>query len=206
MGTVSFTDNLFGQTRNRVFALLFAHPEQDFYVREIVGAVGSGVGSVQRELAFLYESGLLIRSRRGNQIFYRINVKHPLYPELSQIVRKTSGAEVLLRDALGKLASRVTFAAIFGSYAARQEKPNSDIDVLVVGGVEFGEVVEAFAETQRSLGREINPVVYGNAEFARKLKAGNHFLKTVVNGPMVFLWGDERELERVVRTRLDRSA
>lgn len=206
MGTEPFVTKLFGRTRSRIFAILFTHPERDFYVREIVSTVGLGSGSVQRDLEFLFRSDLISRSKRGNQVYYRVNREHPLYPELSQIVRKTSGAEFLLREALAKFGSRVSMAMIFGSFAAQQERANSDIDLLVVGSVGFGEVVEMLSPVQASLGREVNPVVYDEAEFSRKLKAGNHFLKTIMAKPLIYLWGDKGEFERLGRARLDRSA
>jgi predicted nucleotidyltransferase len=185
---------------------LFGHPERDYYVRELIATVGAGAGATQRELAFLCGCEIVLRSRRGNQVLYRVNPKHPLYPELSGIVRKTWGAEVVLRNALAKIAPVVTYAAIFGSYARGEERPGSDLDLLVIGKAEFGEVVEVLSSAQRSLGREVNPVVYDQGEFLRKLKAGNHFLRTVAKAPLIFLVGEKREFARMVRSRLDRTA
>ena len=206
MGTLAFSEELFGKTRSRILALLFADPDHQFYVREIVNEVASGSGSAQRELAFLERSQLIMRSRRGNQVLYQVNLQHPLYAEIAGLLRKTAGVESALLRALQALGPRVELAAIFGSYAAGNDRPDSDLDVMVIGSATFGEVVEALSETRQGLGREVNPVVYDKAEFSRKIRDGNHFLKTVLSKPLIFLIGDKRELERMGRTRLDRSA
>ncbi len=44
---------LFGRTRQRVLAWLYGHPDEAFYLREIVRQTGSAQGAVQRELAAL---------------------------------------------------------------------------------------------------------------------------------------------------------
>jgi hypothetical protein len=41
---------LFGSVRREVLALLLGHPDERFYFRELLRAVGGGSGAVQREL------------------------------------------------------------------------------------------------------------------------------------------------------------
>jgi hypothetical protein len=62
----------------------------------------------------------------------------------------------------------------------RSLRAPSDVDLLVIGEVPFGDVVSALAAAQSSLGREINPVVYSAKEFRSKLRARHHFLTTVM--------------------------
>lgn len=52
---------------------------------------------------------------------------------------------------------------------------NSDIDLIVLGSLPFGEIVSALAATQRMLAREINRTVFPVPESQSKLEAGNHF-------------------------------
>ena len=86
--------------------------------------------------------------------------------------------------------------------ARGQQNIRSDADVLVVGDVEFREVVAAMAEAQSQLGREVNPTVYGVDEFRAKIAARHHFLQSVLKKEKVFLIGDQRELERLATERL----
>ena len=86
--------------------------------------------------------------------------------------------------------------------ARAEQNAASDVDLLVVGDVSFGEVVAALAEAQSRLGREVNPTVYGPDEFRAKIAARHHFLQGVLKNEKIFLVGDQRELERLATERL----
>ncbi|MCX5810940.1 MAG: hypothetical protein NT178_00105 [Proteobacteria bacterium] len=73
-------------------------------------------------------------------------------------------------------------------------KEGSDVDVLIIGGVTFGETVNTFQEAQNIIGREINPTVYPVGEIRSKIAENKHFLKSVLNGPMIFLVGDKNDV------------
>lgn len=47
------------------------------------------------------------------------------------------------------------------------------------------------------LGRDINPAVYSPAEFREKRKAGNPFLRRVLDRPRLFVVGDSHELDTI---------
>jgi hypothetical protein len=97
---LGLADALFGRVRQRVLGLLFGHPERSYYANEIIGWVGSGSGSVQRELARLEASGLVTVTPRGRQKHFKANRGAPIFPELRGIVLKTSGLADVLRTAL----------------------------------------------------------------------------------------------------------
>ncbi len=206
MSTVPENDSLsvtlFGKTRRAVLSLLYGHADEAFYVRQITRVAGVGVGAVQRELEQLLNAGIVIRMIRGRQVYYQANPDCPVFLELKNLVLKTAGAATVIRSALVPLADRIRVAFIFGSLAAGRERKGSDVDVLVVGEVTFGQVVSSIHEAQTTLHREINPTVYPPEEFQSKVAAGHHFLKSVLRGPLVFLIGDERDLGRLVKERV----
>jgi uncharacterized protein len=196
-------DVLFGKGRGALLALLYGHPDQSYYYRQITRQLsGISVGTLQRELETLSYLGLVDRTTVGKQVFYRANQNHPVFPELRALVAKTVGAIHVLREALAPIADRIAIALIYGSLARREEKAESDIDLLIVGSVTLEDVLGSVAELEQSLGRSINPTVYTLAEFKAKLARGNHFLNSIVRGEKIFLIGDERELRKVGRIRL----
>jgi predicted nucleotidyltransferase len=206
MDTTSPNDSLsaalFGKTRRAVLSLLYSHADEAFYLRQLARAAGVGLGAVQREVKRLSEAGILQRTGRGQLVYYQANPQRPLFAELRSLVVKTSGVGDVLRSALTPLSSRVRVAFIYGSVARGAERRDSDVDVMVVGDVTFGEVVSALRPAQETLGREINPTVYPPGEFRSKLRANHHFLKSVVRGTRLFLIGDECELASVAGKRL----
>jgi predicted nucleotidyltransferase len=187
--------------------LVFGHPDERFYQRRVIQAVGLGSGTVQRDLDRLSRSGVLTRSVEGRQVYFQANRQCPVFEELRGIVRKTFGAAQALKAALSPMADRIRVAFIFGSVATGTETSLSDVDVMVVGDkLSLTDVVSAIAEAQREIGREINPSVYPTEEFCRKLAEGQHFVSRVVAGEKIFLIGDEHELTGLAQIRVAQGA
>lgn len=189
---------LFGKTRREVLDLLFGQPDRDFYVREIIAHLDLGRGSVQRELSRMTEAGLLVRTTRGNQVYYQANRQSPVFKELVSFIIKTTGVAGAVREALAPLSGKLAAALIFGSFAEGGSRAASDVDVMVIGDITFKEVSTALTPAQGKLGREINPTVYSVSEFKRKVKSKQHFLIAVMEGPKIMVLGDEDELRAMV--------
>lgn len=105
--------------------------------------------------------------------------------------------------ALEPIANRIKVAFIFGSVASGTERSESDLDLMVVANaVTLSDLIPAVRETERELGREVNPSVCTPKEFSRKLGERQDFLSNVVEGPKLFLIGDEHELGGLAKVRL----
>lgn len=192
---------LFGSTRREVLALLLGRPDERFYLREIVRAVGGGMGAVQRELKQLVEAGLVERDARGHQVYFWANRDAAIFPELRAIIEKTAGTVDVLRASLATLISqgRVELAFVYGSVASGKKTARSDVDLLVVGNVSVVAMVPPLRAAEARLGREVNPTVYPAKEFRDKVKRGTPFLKPVLAGPKFFVAGNDRVLSRLAR-------
>jgi len=190
---------LFGKTRQAVLALLYSRADTSFYTKQILDAIKTGRGTVQRELKNLTDTGIIIREVQGRQVYYRANEKCPIFNELKSIVRKTFGVADVLRQCLAPKADIVQLAFIFGSVARSADDRRSDIDLIVVGRISFGDVVSLLSPAEEKLGREVNAVVYPVAEFKKKVKEDHHFVKTALEDEKIFLIGDEEELRRLAK-------
>jgi predicted nucleotidyltransferase len=205
--TSSIASALFGQTRRKVLALLFGHPEESFYLREIVRAVGGGTGAVQRELEQLTSAGLILRKADGRQIYFTANPDSPVFEEVRNLVTKTIGVHEVMRLALADFAERrlILSAFIYGSAATGKDRPESDVDLMIVGDLTLSALLSVLRPAQDRLGREINPTIYPVEELRHKLAGGNHFLKAVLSRPKIMLVGNENELAELAGQRLDRG-
>lgn len=189
--------SLFGRTRSALLSMFYGHSEESFYLRQLARTVGSGHGALQRELKHLTELGLLLRKTQGNQVLYRANPQSPIFPELKSLLAKTVGVHDIIRSALAPLGAEVQVAFVYGSVARQTEQPGSDVDLMVLGSVSFGEVVSALSSAQKALGREVNPTVFPVSEFRSKLAGGNHFLRSVIKEKKLFVLGNEHELAKL---------
>ena len=189
-GDSTLADALFTLSQQRVLALLFGQPDRAFFVTEIIALAGCGRGAVQRELARLARSGLVIRSQVGNRKYYQANHDAPVFDEICGIVRKTVGVEVSIRGALDLLADRLTLAVLFGSIARGTDSAASDFDVLLVSdALTLEAVYGVLAPVEELLGRRVNPTLYTSEEFRRRRVDGSGFVTRVLDAPHVVLMG-----------------
>jgi predicted nucleotidyltransferase len=142
-----------------------------------------------RELDRLADAGILLRQPVGNQVQYQANGRCPIYDDVRNILKKTTGVADVLRVSLEPLVAGIRAAFVYGSVARGDERGGSDLDVMIVGKVKFADVVIALTPTAEALRREINPNVYPPAEFAAKLADGEPFLQRVMAGRKIFLIG-----------------
>jgi len=98
--TGALSNVLFSGSRRSILALLYGHPDEQFYLREIARRAGTGIGATQRELRQLSEAGLIQDVRRGRQVYYQANRKNPIFVELKSILAKTSGIRDILHEAV----------------------------------------------------------------------------------------------------------
>lgn len=195
----SLSSTLFPGYRRRVLGLLLLHPEEALHGREIARRTGLPPGTLTRELKRLADVGLLNCERRGNQLAYSANRQSPIFEELAGILRKTSGLADVVAEALEPLTDSIDVAFIFGSVARGTETQGSDVDLMIIGSVDFGMVVDALHLAQRQLSRDINPKVFTPRDWRNRLQGRDSFLREVVASKKLFLIGGENALEELGR-------
>jgi predicted nucleotidyltransferase len=192
---LSVSELLFpNQYRRKVLALLMLNPHRWLHLRELARLTDSSPGTLKKELDALTSVGLLKFQKVGNQTQFSANTEHPVFPELSALVRKTTGLRDVLALALAPLASQIEVAFVFGSLAKATEGPQSDVDLLLIGDVTFGQVANAVYDAQLLLAREINPKVMNRVEWSDKKNAQNVFVQELMDKPKIFIVGSEHEL------------
>jgi uncharacterized protein len=192
-------DLLGSRLRAKVLGWLFTHADESFFVRQLTAILDLDSANLSRELARLEKMGLLVSTTSGKQKYYQANQKSPIFNELHSIMVKTAGMADVLRSALNPASKQIKVAFVFGSLASRTEDRSSDIDVMIIGDISFGDVVDLFSPAEKTLGREVNSVVYPLEEYQKKVKNDHHFVKTVIEGEKIFLVGDDSELNRLVK-------
>ena len=183
---------LFGKTRRRVLGLLFGHPDESFYVRDIVRRSGAAQGAIARELDALMGAGLLWRREDGRNVYYQANKQAPVFPELERLVAKTIALGDAVREALAPLAARVEYA-VLGLGTRGPSKSDRAVDLLVIGDVRPAEVAAALAATKPA----VHPKVYSMAEFRTKVAGNPLFFWGLFQAPPVFVIGEPPAFRRL---------
>lgn len=195
---------LLGRTREAVIGLLFTGPTMGLHVREIARRTGFSAPTVARELRMLEAVGVVTSEAIGRQVSYRANPACAIYPELQSIAVKTWGLRGRVGTAISSLEG-IAAAFIYGSFAAGQAHPTSDVDVIVIGTVDYAVLSEAMSRVSRDVGRSVNAKLYRTGEWSRKLAENNSFLTAVTSGPKLFLVGNEEVLGAIGESRTARG-
>lgn len=185
---------LFKEYRRRVLSLLLLHPEKSYHVREIARLTGTLAGTLHKELSKLAEVGLLHKLEQGNQVLYQANRQSLIFEELSSILRKTSGIADVLTNALEPHLQKINLALVFGSVASGKATADSDVDLLIVGDLNFADAIKTLYPVQNVLGREINPKIYSLAEWQSAKQKKSEFIQELVTKPVINIIGDKDEL------------
>lgn len=180
--------------RAEIFRNLFGVEKQSLHLREIERRTGFAVGTVQQEIKKLLRLDIITRIKDGNRSYYKANTNHPLYPEIRNLVLKTNGLADLLKQALSA-ELKIKIAFVFGSFARKEEKAASDIDLMVIGDIGLRKLTGLLMDVSEKLGREINPYRLTESEFIKRKREKDHFLQEVLASPKIFITGTEDELE-----------
>lgn len=188
-GSPNLLPLLRSETQARLLEAVILHPERSYTVPELAGKLGVTDMSVRRELDRMLDAAIVERDRIGRQGIYRASTGSPLYEPLRALMERSVGLEALLRDALADFPG-IDAAVIYGSWAREQVDAESDIDVLVVGDVDYGSLMARLLDIQERSGREINVVTMRPDELRRRRAEGSGFVRDIVASPIKPLVGE----------------
>lgn len=191
------TELLSSRARAEIFRLLFGRMGEELHVREIERRSGLNDSTLRQELRKLVRLDLLQSRRDSNRVYYRAKTENPLYPEIRNLVLKTSGLSDVMKSAL--IDTRIQMAFVFGSIACGEEKAGSDVDLMVIGQLGLRDLSRLLSGIGEKIGREVNPYVLREEEFRKRIRAKDHFVSSVMEAPKIFIIGSQRELEAMGR-------
>jgi predicted nucleotidyltransferase len=178
----------------RLLALLLLQPERTWTLQELADVLGAPQSSVHRELSRAEAAGIISRDAAARPHHFRAATDEPLYEALAALLRRSVGVEEQLRAALDR--SDVLAGVIYGSWAGGTRRPDSDIDVLVVGDTDLRELRRRVRPVGKAAGRTVDLTVLAADEFRRLLADRSSFARRVLEGPTTPLVGDLASIAR----------
>ena len=157
------------KTKVNLLVKLFLNPATRAYLRELATEFGVSTNSVRTELNNLTQHDILLSERDGRNVYYRANTQHPLFPELSSMVRKITGIDDLAKSIIDRLGNLET-VYLTGDYA--EGKDTGIIDIVLVGDIDKMQLEDVIAKTERYIHRKIRPLVLSRKECKDFLERG----------------------------------
>lgn len=182
--------------RKKIILLLLYNIEDSFYINQIARLIGTSAGNIQRELRKLEKSGLLIKEKKANLVYFKMNTKISLFNDFKNIVDKTIGLKNILEKDLEKVKD-IDFAFLFGSYVKGDFNSNSDIDLYVIGNISEKRLYKIIKKVEEKIFREINYHLSNREEFQVKMKE-SFFHKEILENFIIII-GDQNEFKKFIR-------
>lgn len=173
----------------RLLALVLLQPERHWTLHELADAVGAPVSSVHRELGRAEASGIVLRDASGRPHKFTAATEDSFYEPLVLLLRRSVGVEEALRTVLSDRHD-VLAAVIYGSWAGGSRRPDSDVDVLVVGNADLRDMRRQLRPIGKSLARTLDLTVLAPDEFRRLVQDGSSFAQRILEAPTIPLVGD----------------
>lgn len=171
-----------------LLALLLLQPERDWTLQELAQTLDAPASSVHRELGRAQRAGIIRRSIAARPYRFQAATKDPFYEPLAELLRRSVGVEQQLRVALQR--ADVLTAVIHGSWVGGTRRPDSDIDVLVIGDADLRELRRCVRPIGKEAGRTIDLIVLSAGEFRSLLAEESSFARSVLEAPTTVLVGE----------------
>lgn len=174
-------------TQLQILGATYLEPERHFTIPELVARSSRPQPTVAREVERLTDAGLLESALRSGRRTVWAASSSPIFDELRSILLKTIGPKAVLEERFAGLGG-VDRAMIYGSWARRYHGEAGplpqDVDLLVIGTGNVGEIRAEADIAARKLGRDVNATVLTRAEWDA---AESGFIAHIKDGPLVEL-------------------
>ena len=179
------------ETKVKVLRFLYSN-DIEWSGRRIGREIQISPATCHKALQELYSEGILLFRNVGKTHLYQFNhdnyvakeLLHPLFKKEERLLKVISR---LLRDEFSeKVRGRIVSIALFGSVEKREDRPDSDIDllVLVTRAKDKEKIEKAFdnlnEKTMRLFGKIVSPYIESVSGFRRKYKQGLPVVKEIV--------------------------
>ena len=188
-------ERLFGsRTRVKLLKLFLVHPEDKFSLNFLVKNLKLQIIPTKKELDNLEKFGIITtglmpvteelknNDSKNEKKFYQTDKDFILFEELKALFLK---AQILYeRDFIDNLVKigRIKLLVLTGIFV---NKPESLIDLLVVGNINKGKLLKLLKDLEKELGREINFTFMETSEFIYRRNLTDVFLYEIMEGKKI---------------------
>lgn len=180
------------EVRRQILLRFFTKPGYETHALELARDLDRPHQVVGRELKRLVAAGLLEERTVGKSHRVRLAAQSPIVKSARVLFDQTAGVEARLSRALEHLTG-VRAALVYGSRARGDERPGSDIDLLVIGKPDGRALASTIAKAERDIGRQVQVVVLEPHELQLPANRAPAFLKQLRKEPRRAVLGDLSE-------------
>lgn len=165
------------KTRIKLLTKFFLNPESSAYLRGLSEEFGESSNAIRVELNRFEEAGLLESEVSGNKKMFKANRKHPLYPDINQMLQKTFGIDLIIKKVIEEIGD-VEKAYLTGEFA--MGKNSHTIDILLIGShINTNYLIQLIKKVEILIKKKIRYIIINEKESA-------YYLNNIKNKMLVW--------------------
>jgi hypothetical protein len=149
------------KTRIKLLLKFFLNSSTTGYLRNLEDEFGESTNAIRLELNKMEKAGLLQTSVAGNKKIFQANIKHPLFPDVQQIIRKHVGLDTIIENVIKQLGD-ISKVFLTGDYA--KGIGGEIIDLTFIGNVNEEYLIVLIKKAEKLIGKKMRYIIYNEAE------------------------------------------
>ncbi len=187
------SDFIISRVRVKLLTIFLSKPDGLYYVRELTRLAKEEINAIRRELARMKEVGMLKSEQRGNRLYYSYRTSYPFYPELQNLIIKSSPLGQQLIKNRSKLGF-IKYAFVSQKLIRGLERSSDHIDLMIIGKVIMPQLSLIVKKLEKILETEINYSSMTEEEYKYRKTRKDPFITSVLLQPRIMLIGSEIKL------------
>jgi predicted nucleotidyltransferase len=144
-----------------VLQMFLSRPSAERYQSEAVKESGLSYVTATKCLDRLLRNKMLTETRKGGLRIYRLNKESLAVKQMKILLSSTR-----IYDAIKDFESPDFEVYLYGSTARGEDAEESDIDLLILGGITEGRLAKLYNAVGKVMGRDVKPLVMSRIEYA----------------------------------------
>lgn len=167
------------KTRLKLLLKFFLNSSNVSYLRGLEPEFEESTNAIRLELNRFEEANLLVTSSQGNKKLYQANTKHPLFPEIHNLLLKHTGIDKIIDKVIDNIGD-IKEVYLVGDLALG--KNSNIIDLWFVGNkIDKNYILNLVEKAEKLISKKIRYIILNTAELAQ-------FKETKNNDELLLLW------------------
>ena len=167
------------KTRLKLLLKFFLNSSNVSYLRGLEPEFEESTNAIRLELNRFEEANLLVTSSQGNKKLYQANTKHPLFPEIHNLLLKHTGIDKIIDKVIDNIGD-IKEVYLVGDLALG--KNSNIIDLWFVGNkIDKNYILNLVEKAEKLISKKIRYIILNMAELSQ-------FKETKNNDELLLLW------------------
>ena len=153
------------KTRLKLLLKFFLNSKTTAYLRGLECEFKESTNAIRLELNRFENAGLLESHTQGNKKIYQANVKHPIFPDIQNILKKYIGIDQIVEKVVSRLGD-IKKVYIIGDFANGKDSPIIEL-VIIAQQLNRSYLTELIEKTETLIKHKISYIILNETELAK---------------------------------------